>query len=163
MNAIKIIFLMAIAMALSVALIALTNPTDKEEKPLSSHGIGSSSLKGEVGHESDDEGQVLPSKRVSRFLAASNERNPRAADHCHKDNEVCKTGFGNSTTCCNNKCMDLLYDDHNCGACKKKCKYTQSCCRGQCVDLAFDKRHCGACNYRCEYGQYCVYGLCDYA
>ncbi|KAF4360122.1 hypothetical protein CsatB_014538 [Cannabis sativa] len=157
MEAIKIIFLFAIAMALSVALITLTNPTEEEK------GIGWSQ-KGELNQENDQDGEkVVPSKRVSRFLADTKERNPRAADHCHKDNEVCYTGYGNATTCCNNKCMDLMYDQHNCGACKKKCKYTQTCCRGECVDLAFDKRHCGECNYRCKDTQYCIYGLCDYA
>ncbi|XP_062080531.1 stigma-specific STIG1-like protein 3 [Humulus lupulus] len=154
-------------MALSVALITMSNPTEEEEKPPFSHGhggIGWSQKGDQLDNENDDHVvEVLPSKRVSRFLAANTEKNPRAADHCNEDNEVCKTGSGNSTTCCSKKCMDLLYDDDNCGACKKKCMYTQSCCRGQCVDLAFDKRHCATCNNRCEDGKYCIYGLCDYA
>ncbi|KAL8098667.1 hypothetical protein AgCh_031434 [Apium graveolens] len=33
----------------------------------------------------DDEVLVMPFKRVNRFLAE--EKNPRAADHCNKDNE----------------------------------------------------------------------------
>ncbi|KAK8706018.1 hypothetical protein V6N13_049600 [Hibiscus sabdariffa] len=109
---------------------------------------------------------VLPEpsdfKRVSRFLQQGN-RNPRAADHCHKDEEVCYIQDGATSTCCNNKCVFLATDDHNCGACKKKCKFTQVCCRGQCVEIAFDKRHCGACNHRCKPGEYCVYGMCNYA
>ncbi|KAG5607138.1 hypothetical protein H5410_028630 [Solanum commersonii] len=92
-------------------------------------------------------------------------KNPRAADHCHKDNEICTTLEigGTNTTCCNNKCIDLLYNDHNCGACKKKCPFTETCCRGECVNLSFDKRHCGYCNNRCMTGGYCFYGMCDYA
>ncbi|KAL9236288.1 hypothetical protein vseg_010976 [Gypsophila vaccaria] len=119
---------------------------------------------------------LLPSKRVSRFLAQNNngkydgsERNPKAADHCNKDNEICRQGAGyygknnNATTCCNNKCIDLNEDDKNCGACKNKCKYTQHCCSGKCVDLSYDKNNCGSCSNKCLTRQYCVYGLCDYA
>ncbi|XP_074348358.1 uncharacterized protein LOC141687097 [Apium graveolens] len=108
----------------------------------------------------DDEVLVMPFKRVNRFLAE--EKNPRAADHCNKDNEVC-TLQGTNSTCCNNKCMDLSSDNKNCGACKNKCKYTETCCRGECVDVTYDKRHCGECNNRCSPGGYCIYGLCDYA
>ncbi|KAB2044376.1 hypothetical protein E1A91_D01G090600v1 [Gossypium mustelinum] len=108
---------------------------------------------------------VLPMgspKRVSRFLQQG-YRNPRAADHCHKDEEVCYVLEGATSTCCNNKCVFLATDNHNCGACKRKCKFTQVCCRGECVEIAFDKRHCGACNHRCNRGEYCVYGMCNYA
>ncbi|KAK1360840.1 stigma-specific STIG1-like protein 2 [Heracleum sosnowskyi] len=108
----------------------------------------------------DDEVLVMPFKRVNRFLAE--EKNPRAADHCHKDNEVCSLQ-GTNSTCCNNKCMDLSTDKKNCGACKNKCKYTETCCRGECVDVTYDKRHCGECNNACSPGGYCIYGLCDYA
>nr|GMD86504.1 stigma-specific Stig1 family protein [Ipomoea batatas] len=70
---------------------------------------------------------VPPSRRVSRFLAE--EKNPRAADHCKNDDEICYVVEGKNSTCCNNKCMDLGYDRHNCGACKNKCKFTTTCCR----------------------------------
>nr|GEW93422.1 stigma-specific Stig1 family protein [Tanacetum cinerariifolium] len=103
---------------------------------------------------------VFP-KRVSRFLAET--KNPRAADHCNKDNEICYYLEGKNSTCCNNKCMDLSEDKHNCGACKNKCKFTSSCCRGECVNLAYDKRHCGSCGNKCMPGGYCIYGLCNYA
>ncbi|GFQ06229.1 hypothetical protein PHJA_002766900 [Phtheirospermum japonicum] len=102
---------------------------------------------------------------VSRFLQQG-AANPRAADHCNKDNEVCNhilAGTGRNATCCNNKCVDLGYDDKNCGACKKKCAFTEWCCNGECVNLAYDKRHCGSCNNRCMPGGYCIYGMCDYA
>ncbi|CAN8252882.1 unnamed protein product [Cochlearia groenlandica] len=111
--------------------------------------------------------------RPSRFLAEKLDqgpkpRNPNAADHCNKDNEICSSSYysngPNSTmTCCNNKCMDLSTDDNNCGECKNKCKFGQTCCRGQCVYVAYDKRHCGECNHSCDFGQFCVYGLCNYA
>lgn len=168
MEVFKIIFLIAVATALSITITMqnMSSPIE-EEKPPFSHvartTMSLSSIKKEQEHDRDDHKLVLPaSKRVSRFLDANHEKNPRAADHCHKDHEICKVG-GVNATCCNNKCIDLSYDDNNCGACKKKCKYTQTCCRGECVDLAFDKRHCGQCNNRCSYGEYCIYGMCDYA
>lgn len=142
---IKIIFsIIAITMALTLLLTTknsgLPQPPSQPSKP------------------------VVAVKRVSRFLQQK-EKNPRAADQCNKDNEVCNyaLGGGRNATCCNNKCIDLAYDDKNCGACKKKCAFTESCCRGQCVDLAFDKRHCSACNHKCMEGGYCIYGMCDYA
>ncbi|KAJ6949650.1 hypothetical protein NC651_003587 [Populus alba x Populus x berolinensis] len=58
--------------------------------------------------------------------------------------------------------MDLSTDKQNCGACKRKCKYTEDCCRGECVLLSLDKRHCGKCNNRCQKGEFCVYGMCNY-
>ncbi|KAG8367744.1 hypothetical protein BUALT_Bualt16G0104700 [Buddleja alternifolia] len=107
---------------------------------------------------------VSEKRIISRFLQQK-ERNPRAADHCHKDNDVCNYTLdnGRNATCCNNKCMDLEYDNKNCGACKKKCAFTETCCRGECVNLAYDKRHCGICNNKCMDKGYCIYGICDYA
>lgn len=108
---------------------------------------------------------ALAASRVSRFLQ-DKEKNPRAADHCRKDNDVCNLtldGGSRNATCCNNKCMDLEYDDKNCGACKKKCEFTETCCGGECVTLAFDKRHCGGCGNKCANKKYCMYGFCDYA
>lgn len=103
-----------------------------------------------------------PERPTSRFLA-DKQPNPRAADHCMKDNEICYLLEGKNSTCCNNKCMDLSEDKHNCGACKNKCKFTNSCCNGECVNLAYDKRHCGSCGNKCMPGGYCIYGLCNYA
>lgn len=102
--------------------------------------------------------------RVSRFLQRK-ESNPRAADHCHKDYEICHNTLdnGRNATCCNNKCFDLGYDNDHCGSCKKKCDFTETCCRGECVSVVFDKRHCGECNHRCMEGGYCIFGMCDYA
>lgn len=147
MNMMKIILTIAITMAITITLTMKgIGEAEENNLPLEQH---------------TENKLLLPSKRGSRFLAEA-DKNPRAADHCHKDNEVCSL-FGRNSTCCNNKCMDLSTDNKNCGACKKKCKFTEACCRGQCVNLSFDKRHCGRCNNRCEKGQFCVYGMCDYA
>ncbi|KAJ0044914.1 hypothetical protein Pint_04079 [Pistacia integerrima] len=153
MKLIKIILTIAITMAITITL-TMQNIGNVKETP------SKSSSPFENGYPTHDNTIVLPTKRGSRFLAEV--KNPRAADHCHKDNEVCYAQ-GQNATCCNNKCMDLSTDDKNCGACKNKCKYTETCCRGECVNLSFDKRHCGSCNNRCPTGEYCVYGMCDYA
>ncbi|KAL5802423.1 hypothetical protein ACOSQ4_030728 [Xanthoceras sorbifolium] len=154
MAILKIIFAIAITMAITMTLTmqGIRNNVEEIIKPPIKH----------ISAEDHENNLVFPSKlrRTSRFL--EEVKNPRAADHCHKDNEVCFSQNRNST-CCNNKCMDLSTDQHNCGACKRKCKFTEACCRGQCVNLSFDKRHCGYCNNRCKPGQYCVYGMCDYA
>ncbi|KAL6199403.1 hypothetical protein ACLB2K_029187 [Fragaria x ananassa] len=155
MELIKIMLIIATTMALSITLMTV-NRVGREEEDKPSFESDEHPLYGQNN-------LLLPSKRVSRFLAET--KNPRAADHCNKDNEICAylAESNINSTCCNNKCMDLSEDKHNCGACKKKCKYTDTCCRGGCVDTNFDKRHCGGCNNRCEKGQYCVYGMCNYA
>ncbi|KAL8460144.1 hypothetical protein ACS0TY_031885 [Phlomoides rotata] len=143
MTVIKIITAIAITMALTLILTAKTfdhNPPKPASHP------------------------AEPVHRVGRFLQQK-ERNPRAADHCHKDNDVCNYTLegGRNATCCNNKCMDLWNDSKNCGACKKKCAFTETCCRGECVNLSYDKRHCGSCSTKCMPGGFCIYGMCDYA
>lgn len=107
--------------------------------------------------------KLEPSRSLGRFLAEKETRNPRAASHCHKNKQMCEKIHGKGWKCCNNKCVNLMNDRHNCGECKKKCKYTGECCRGECVDVAYDKRHCGRCNNRCKPGKFCVYGMCEYA
>ncbi|CAI9263533.1 unnamed protein product [Lactuca saligna] len=140
-----IFFIIAIAMA---AAITITFTGDNNEETLM--------MTTETPYV-----KPLP-KRVSRFLAEKID-NPRAADHCKKDDEICYILEGKNSTCCSNKCMDLSEDKHNCGACKNKCKFTSSCCGGECVNLAYDKRHCGSCGNKCMPGGYCIYGLCNYA
>ncbi|CAN0900958.1 Stigma-specific STIG1-like protein 3 [Linum grandiflorum] len=123
-----------------------------------------------------------PSKRVSRFLKETTAvdgipglggnngngvggggiKNPRAADHCSKDPGLCKSLYGDGFECCNNKCLNLNADKHNCGGCKNKCEFKDECCNGKCVFLALDKRHCGKCDSACSAGEFCLYGLCNY-
>ncbi|XP_022717977.1 stigma-specific STIG1-like protein 3 [Durio zibethinus] len=151
----KIIVTLALTFAITIAL-AMKSIGVAEEKPTLINVI--QSLKAD-----DDQPLPMRSKRVSRFLKHE-DKNPRAADRCHKDEEACYIQGGYNSTCCNNKCVDLVIDDLNCGACKRKCKFTQVCYRGECVYVSFDKRHCGgACNHQCNPGEYCVYGMCNYA
>lgn len=151
-----ILLIVALTMALSLSITLTMQGVTQQQQQSNPPSF--------VSSDEDKLNIQLPSKKVSRFLAANvKPRNPNAADHCHKDHEVCYLVEGKNSTCCNNKCVELAYDDKNCGACKNKCKFTQTCCRGQCVELAYDKRHCGACNNRCAEGEYCVYGMCNYA
>ncbi|CAH1423894.1 unnamed protein product [Lactuca virosa] len=141
---VRVLFMVVVSMAITIVLITIASIGDNHK----------TSLPGKSLH-------VKPfPKRVSRFLA---ENNPRAADHCKKDDEICYILEGKNSTCCNKKCMDMTEDKHNCGACKNKCKFTSSCCGGECVNLAYDKRHCGSCGNKCMPGGYCIYGLCNYA
>ncbi|KAJ7960810.1 Stigma-specific Stig1 family protein [Quillaja saponaria] len=163
MELIKIIFMIAITMALSITITMKSISQEVVEDPV----LVQYAIPKEKSKNNNNNISLLPSNRVTRFLAEENinskPRNPNAADHCHKDNEICNLLEGKNSTCCNNKCMDLSTDNHNCGACKRKCKFTQQCCRGECVQWSYDKRHCGACNHRCNPNEYCVYGLCNYA
>ncbi|KAI5409256.1 hypothetical protein KIW84_054892, partial [Lathyrus oleraceus] len=156
MGFLKAIIIIAMTMALSLT-ITMKTITQNESNPASTNqDLSSQDISPIFLHEKN---KFLPSKRVSRLLA----QNPNAPIHCHKDDEICDLFGAKNATCCNNKCMDLQQDKHNCGACKKHCKFTKKCCRGQCVDTNFDKRHCGGCNNRCKTGNLCVYGMCNYA
>ncbi|CAF1895190.1 unnamed protein product [Brassica napus] len=155
----KLLVTIALTMAITVAIITTTTTNATTTKFALEYPLKDHTPPGAV--------KVRP----SRFLAEKVDnghgpkaRNPNAADHCHKEPEICSssyysTGANSTMACCNNKCMDLSTDDKNCGACKNKCKFGQTCCRGQCVYVAYDKRHCGECNHRCELGEFCIYGL----
>ncbi|KAJ4981363.1 hypothetical protein NE237_032200 [Protea cynaroides] len=152
MRTMKIFFCITIVMALAAFILIAAN-NRKEEEP--------APVKSDDHHSSPANQQFIPLKRVSRFLAE--QKNPRAADHCNKDNDVCYDEEGQQSTCCNNKCVNLTSDSRYCGACKNKCHYTHTCCNGECVDLSFDKRHCGICFNKCITRDFCLYGMCDYA
>ncbi|THG03936.1 hypothetical protein TEA_008811 [Camellia sinensis var. sinensis] len=137
MKVLPLIFMIAITMALTITLTT-KKTEDKEAKP--------------PFDLIDTPGKLTPSKKVSRFLAQQN--NPRSSDHCQKDHAICnlepEDGHYKNSTCCNNKCVDLTTNHNNCGACKRKCEFTDACCSGKCVDLAYDKGHCGSCGNRCS-------------
>ncbi|XP_047335513.1 stigma-specific STIG1-like protein 3 [Impatiens glandulifera] len=157
MNVLKIILLIAISMAFSITL-AMKTISKIEEAKIISPNINTNKV-------------LTNFIKPSRFLAEKKKEKSRkhhpAGDNCKKNKHFClledDSGDFYNSTCCKNKCVDLQYDDDNCGACNKRCDYTEACCRGQCVYLAFDKRHCGECNNRCTDGLFCIYGMCDYA
>lgn len=149
--------ILAISLSIAITILVLIST------------VSVSNNKTETPMQTQTQTQTLITKksaRVSRFLAqnANIRRSANAADHCSKNEEICKSqGTNNSTmACCSNKCVDVAYDKDNCGACKNQCMFTQACCRGECVYLAYDKRHCGECNHSCLAGELCVYSLCNY-
>jgi hypothetical protein len=73
--------------------------------------------------------------------------------------------------CCDGKCVSVLTDRNNCGACDRLCDQDQTCVNGQCtpcakprgvcvsegkdrcVDLQTDPNNCGSCNIVCPKGK----------
>eukprot|EP00268_Persea_americana_P041860 TRINITY_DN41826_c0_g1_i1.p1 TRINITY_DN41826_c0_g1~~TRINITY_DN41826_c0_g1_i1.p1 ORF type:complete len:174 (+),score=23.77 TRINITY_DN41826_c0_g1_i1:64-522(+) len=152
MKLISFFFIMVLAMSLVTAPTAATLEEEEpeetgEEVPFAEAGATAANLPN----------QPSPLRWNGRFLAQSKVLK------CNKNPKICFAAGSPGPNCCKRKCVNLMTDRVNCGACGKKCKYTEACCKGKCVNLAFDKRHCGQCNNRCEKGDYCVYGLCNYA
>ncbi|KAH0673170.1 hypothetical protein KY284_024257 [Solanum tuberosum] len=77
MKVMKILISLAITMAFAITIITTTITTDN------------------TGDKKAPIPTLPPLKRkivASRFLAEQEKpKNPRAADHCHKDNEICTT------------------------------------------------------------------------
>ncbi|RVW46041.1 Stigma-specific STIG1-like protein 1 [Vitis vinifera] len=65
--------------------------------------------------------------------------------------------------CCKKKCVNVRTDRLNCGACGKKCRYSEICCKGECVNPSSDRRNCGGCGKKCKKGSLCVHGMCSYS
>src|SRR5581483_1708007 len=77
---------------------------------------------------------------------------------------------------CNGVCTNIQTDAYNCGACGKRCAYTDECvagaCKprgcpagqvmatGYCVDLNWDWGNCGTVGNACAGGQVCANGAC---
>ncbi len=74
---------------------------------------------------------------------------------------------------CDGRCVDLSYDEANCGECGRTCGGDQTCvdglctceeglaaCDDACVDLATDPNNCGACGRECAAGGICEAGDC---
>ena len=67
--------------------------------------------------------------------------------------------LGNTSTCCNNTCVDITADPNNCGGCGNPCG-AQSCCAGNCVDtMGSDTANCGGCGVTCS--GTCTNGVCQ--
>ncbi|KAI3961674.1 hypothetical protein MKX01_027153 [Papaver californicum] len=156
-------FTIAIIMAITISLTIATVHLGGEKQLVGDQqGEGASVASKKYSLSSgDEETESLSStstpkaKRISRFLKEEvKPGNPRAASHCNKNEYACLIEGSPGSTCCNNKCVDLISDPDNCGA---------HVVTEKCVNLSYDKRHCGRCNNRCMTGGFCLYGNCDYA
>lgn len=87
---------------------------------------------------------------------------------CGKDT-VCPAGEKE----CGGRCVSLLSDEANCGACGTTCDALAICsagacacapgataCGATCADLASDTAHCGACGNACAASDVCSDGAC---
>ncbi|MCO5592057.1 hypothetical protein L7F22_046051 [Adiantum nelumboides] len=69
---------------------------------------------------------------------------------------------GGSTCCWNRVCKDTENDDNHCGKCGQPCGIGLRCCGASCVNLLWDNFNCGCCGHRCADSQ-CAFGMCGYA
>ncbi|QHO18938.1 hypothetical protein HN51_061637 [Arachis hypogaea] len=70
--------------------------------------------------------------------------------------------FPPRSTCCGNRCVNVVSDRNNCGACGIRCAFNRQCCFGLCRDINWSILNCGKCGHRCPYGVLCVFGMCGY-
>ena len=47
--------------------------------------------------------------------------------------KCCQTGLTGTETCCDGRCIDLKFNQQNCGRCGRQCIGTQRCVNGACV------------------------------
>ncbi|MCA9690675.1 MAG: hypothetical protein KC636_13785 [Myxococcales bacterium] len=81
-------------------------------------------------------------------------------------------GCGGGEVFCGDACIDVLYDNDNCGQCGNKCMAGTYCdfgqcacdggivCGNSCVDIYSDTNNCGDCGNKCPSGAYCDFGDC---
>nr|POE61325.1 stigma-specific stig1-like protein 3 [Quercus suber] len=117
-------------------------------------------MQSQVTVPENQEQEAASLRGVGRFLSQYHQP---AKMTCNKFPRVCRLKNSPGRDCCNKKCVNVITDRMNCGACGRKCKYSEICCKGKCVNTSFDKRHCGGCNKKCKKGELCVYGMCNYA
>ena len=84
---------------------------------------------------------------------------------------VTLTGCGNLAYC-DGECIDVTYDDQNCGGCGDACGASSYCdygecycesgiaCDGACTDPNTDEDHCGSCGEECGANETCEWGSC---
>ncbi len=72
---------------------------------------------------------------------------------CQNDSD-CATG----ESCCANQCVDLMYDEHNCGACLVSCAQGEICHQGVCTN----QQACVT-DEDCPAGWICENGICTQA
>jgi len=96
---------------------------------------------------------------------------PDSSDASTETGPTCKA----SEKLCSGKCVDVVTDKANCGACGTACKATDFCvdgkcrgscpapsidCGGKCTSTDTDNANCGACGVVCKTGEVCSAGKC---
>uniref|UniRef100_A0A2C9W761 Stigma-specific STIG1-like protein 1 n=1 Tax=Manihot esculenta TaxID=3983 RepID=A0A2C9W761_MANES len=147
LKAFFIIVVAVMALAISAAALTLQEEQDQEGADM------------DYG---DETSEFSAEHRFGRILI-QRKRKARARMSCKKFPRICHAKGSPGPYCCKKKCVNVLRDRFNCGACGKKCKYNQICCNGKCVNPSFNRRHCGGCNNKCKNGSFCAFGLCNYA
>ena len=156
MKSLKILFMLAMLMALVTTLSATSgdeeqSPDDEKDYFETSENYNDFSL-----HENEEPTSL---RGTSRLLAQAS----RARVTCNKYPRLCRATWSPGPDCCKKKCVDVMIDRLNCGMCGKKCKYSEICCKGECVNPRSNRKHCGSCNNKCKKWSWCVYGMCSYA
>ncbi|OAY55172.1 stigma-specific STIG1-like protein 1 [Manihot esculenta] len=152
----KVFLILVVVLALVLSIAAL--PQEQE-------AAAAADDDGDVGYEltelSDETADFSSERGFGRILAQKKRKSRRIT--CNKFPRICRSKGSPGPFCCKKKCVNVLTDRFNCGACGKKCKYNQICCNGKCVNPTFNRKHCGGCNNRCKNGGFCAFGLCNYA
>ncbi|KAJ8754904.1 hypothetical protein K2173_015416 [Erythroxylum novogranatense] len=148
---IVVIAVIALLMSKSSAL-PFTEVAEPADDDTDVNGVGRAS------HLGSSENEV-----VGRILAQRKPMKRRRSLTCNKFPRICHAKGSPGPDCCKKKCVNVLGDRMNCGACGKKCKYNEMCCNGKCVNPSFSRSHCGGCHNRCQNGGFCAFGLCNYA
>ncbi|KAK4752697.1 hypothetical protein SAY87_021495 [Trapa incisa] len=113
------------------------------------------------------EGRFLASHHKARRRHHRSKAAPR--NNCRRFLGGCRSARsgrrrgGPWLRCCRGRCVDLIVNRYNCGACGRKCKYGEICCGGKCVNPLANSRHCGGCFKGCAVGNGCAFGFCNYA
>lgn len=99
---------------------------------------------------------------VRRRLTESGYGGSRVSS-CSYNKAICtKSPYPAGSICCGSSCTNVQTDYSNCGACGKKCGWSQTCCGGKCVYLSSDSNNCGKCGLKCPRNG-CKYGVCRYS
>ncbi|KAJ9182630.1 hypothetical protein P3X46_006604 [Hevea brasiliensis] len=149
----KVFLILVVVMALVISIAALPLKEEQEQED--------DDMDYELIERSDETTDISSEHGFGCILAQKKRKTRRMT--CNKFPRICHAKGSPGPYCCKKKCVNVLTDRFNCGACGKKCKYNQICCNGKCVNPSFNRRHCGGCNNRCKNGSFCAFGLCNYA